>query len=60
MDDHGMTEMIKNKISLKNSLKKSIKFMEFQKILTKMPIMICKRKEEYPQPPLYKTKQSKH
>ena len=47
-----MTEMIKNKISLKNSLKKSIKFMEIQKILTKMPIMICKRKEEYPQPPL--------
>lgn len=35
MDDHGMTEMIKNKISLKNSLKKSIKFMEIQKIINK-------------------------
>lgn len=42
-----MTEMIKNKINLKNSLNKSNKFMEIQKLLTKMPIMICKRKEEY-------------
>ena len=42
-----MTEIIKNKISLKNSLYHSKDFREIQKLSTEISDIIFKRKDEY-------------